>query len=268
MKPRSHHVFRRPSGNPSRHLLMAVATGGLLCSPSAFAGPPFMTDDPEPIERGRSEAYLFSTYDKGPQGDKTFAAPAFEFNTSPVEDVHLHAMLPFLGVHPGDGRNQYGMGDIELGIKYRFLHETDLLPQAGIFPMFYVPTGDADKGLGNGRSWGTFPLWLQKSFGDWTTYGGGGRAFNTAPGMRDYNFGGWLLQRTLNERLIIGGEIFAQGAPDDEARHATFFNLGGVYRIGAGCGDCSLLFRVGSTIAGEHHDGAYLGLYWNWGPAE
>lgn len=56
-----------------------------------------MTDDPEPVEYRHSEAYVFSTYDRGPHGDKSFAAPAFEFNTSPAPDWHLHAMLPFTG---------------------------------------------------------------------------------------------------------------------------------------------------------------------------
>ncbi|MDD3651818.1 hypothetical protein [Immundisolibacter sp.] len=238
-----------------------------LGTTAALAGPPFMTDDPEPVEYRHSEAYVFSTYDRGPQGDKSFAAPAFEFNTSPAPDWHLHAMLPFTGVRPGDGPDEYGLGDVELGVKYRFLHETDNRPQAGVFPMFYVPTGDADKGLGNDRVWGTFPLWLQKSFGPWTTYGGGGRAFNSAPGMRNYSFGGWLLQREVTDRLTLGGELFYQGAPSDDARHATFFNVGGVYSDVAACGGCSLLFRVGSTVAGESHDGGYLGLYWNFGPS-
>jgi hypothetical protein len=40
-----------------------------------------------------------------------------------------------------------------------------------------------------------------------------------------------------------------------------------VYQGGALCGGCSLLFRVGSTVSGESHDGGYLGLYWNFGPS-
>ena len=38
------------------------------------------------------------------------------------------------------------------------------------------------------------PLWLQKSWGPWTTYGGGGFGFNTARGGRNWAFLGWQAQ--------------------------------------------------------------------------
>ena len=130
--------------------------------------------------------------------------------------------------------------------------------------MLELPTGNSDKGLGNGRAWWTFPIWVQKSFGPWTTYGGGGRAFNSAPGMRDYNFGGWLLQRSITKKLILGGEVFAQGAATVDGRHSAFLNFGGYYNDIEVCGGCNLLFRAGHTVAGESQSGAYLGLYWSW----
>lgn len=236
--------------------------------PLAHAGPPFMTDDPEPIEYQHSEAYVFSTYDKGPDGAKTIAMPTFEFNTGPAPDWHLHAVVPFLDLRPSDGSHEYGLGDIELGVKYRFIHETDSHPQIGIFPMLELPTGDSHSGLGNGRAWETFPVWLQKSWGPWTTYGGGGRAFNSAPGMKNYTFGGWLVQRDVTNSLTLGGELFYQGATSDASRQSTFFNVGGLYNGIEPCGGCSLLFRVGASVAGEVHHEGYLALYWTWGPAE
>ena len=138
----------------------------LTLSGAAFAGPPFMTDDPEPIEYKHSEAYLFSTYDKGPDGSKQVVLPAFEYNTSPIEDVHLHIVVPFANSYPSDGSGvQHGIGDVELGVKYRFVHETDTLPQVGVFPMLELPTGNVDKGLGNGRAWWTLPLWGPEELG-------------------------------------------------------------------------------------------------------
>ncbi len=247
-----------------------VIAGALLAvSGAVLAGPPFMTDDPEPIEYQHSEGYVFSTYDKGPDGSKLIQLPAFEYNTSPIEDVHLHLVVPFTNLDPGDGSgSQHGLGDTEVGVKYRFIHETDTQPQVGIFPMLELPTGNSDKGLGNGKAWWTLPVWIQKSWGDWTTYGGGGRAFNHAAGMRDYNFGGWLLQRKVTDSLILGGELFTQGATTEDGRHATFLNLGGYYNDIKACGNCALLFRVGHSISGEKHTNAYLGLYWSWGGEE
>jgi hypothetical protein len=233
----------------------------------AHAGPPFMTDDPEPLESGHSEAYIFSMVDKAPDAN-AMVVPAFEYNNAPAPDLHLHIVVPFLATRPNDGSNTYGLGDIEVGVKYRFVHESDSRPQVGVFPMLELPTGDAEKELGNGRAWGMIPLWLQKSWGSWTTYGGGGVALNSAPGMKNYVFGGWLLQRAISDSLILGGELFYQGAPSEDVGRSTFFNVGGFYSGIRACGGCSLLFRAGSTVAGEVHHEGYLGLYWTWGPAE
>ena len=50
-----------------------LAAGGalLFACQAALAGPPFMTDDPEPLAPQHSEAYVFSTMDKGPGGRST-----------------------------------------------------------------------------------------------------------------------------------------------------------------------------------------------------
>ena len=50
--------------------------------------------------------------------------------------------------------------------------------------MLELPTGNESRGLGEGRLHAFLPVWIQKSFADWTTYGGGGYWFN-----RDIDFG-------------------------------------------------------------------------------
>ena len=231
-----------------------------FCVTSASGGPPFLTDDPEPVEFGHSEFYLFSTLDKA-KDNTTVQSPAFEFNHGIAPDTQAHIVFPFTTFAPDDGPAAYGPGDMELGLKYRFIQEKDDFPQVGIFPMLEVSTGDADRGLGNGRTWAKFPVWAQKSWGPWTTYGGGGYAINEAPGQRDYLFGGWLLQRDFDEHLTLGGEIFSQGRTADTSRATTFANFGGFYNFTK---NFSFLFSVGHSIAGESHLISYLGLYWTW----
>ena len=85
------------------------------------------------------------------------------------------------------------------------------MPQIGVFPMAELPTGNSDKGLGNGKTWWRLPIWIQKSWGDWTSYGGGGYVINHADGQKDYPFGGWLLQKDFGEKWTLGGEVFARG---------------------------------------------------------
>jgi hypothetical protein len=244
--------------------LIALWALALYWAGDAVAGPPFLTDDPEPVEHEHWEFYTFSTLDKA---EKAVAvqAPAFEVNYGFAPDFQAHVVVPFQASIPSGGATAYGAGDSELGIKYRFLQETDSLPMAGIFPMLEVPTGQADRGLGNGKAWAKFPLWLQKSWGEegrkWTTYGGGGYALNTASGQRSFPYTGWLLQKQLSEKLTLGGEIFAQGRTEDGGQATVIGNFGGHYDFTK---NFSLLFSAGHSIAGDRHLLGYLGAYWTW----
>jgi hypothetical protein len=99
----------------------------------------------------------------------------------------------------------------------------------GIFPLLEVPSGNAGRGLGGGYLDAFIPLWIQKDFGKWTTYGGGGYWINRGPGNRDYWYSGWLLQRQVIEKLALGVEIF-HTTPIMEGRSGvTGFNAGGQY---------------------------------------
>ncbi|CEK09952.1 hypothetical protein [Legionella hackeliae] len=65
------------------------------------------------------------------------------------------------------------------------------------------PTGNPKKGLGNGRSINTYPIWIQKSFGDWTTYGGGGYVQNLAPNTKNFYFEGWVLKFLIKQVILL-----------------------------------------------------------------
>jgi hypothetical protein len=244
------------------HVNCALLWLGLCCgAASAWAGPPFLTDDPQPVEYQHNEFYIFSTTDQTPDG-KQYQLPAFEYNRGILPDVQFHIVIPYVQVEPVGGSKQSGLGDIEVGIKYRFVQETDSRPQIGTFPMVQLPTGDSDKGLGNGRAWFRVPIWVQKSFGPWTTYGGMGYAYNPAPGQRDYTFYGWQVQREINKTLTLGAEIYSRGADTRDGRETSILNVGGYYNFTE---EFSLLFSGGGNFTGETHSVGYLGLYWTWG---
>ena len=194
------------------HELAAVGALAVLVSVSApaLAGPPFQTDDPEPIDFRHFEFYTFAASDGTPVETDT-VGPAVEFNWGALPNVHLHIVVPAAAILPGTGPRAFGLGDIELGIKYRFVQETKHRPMIGTFPMFEMPSGSAARGLGVGKTWYKAPLWAQKSFGPWTTYGGGGATLVNAPGYRNFPFAGWLVQRDLGKKVTLGTEIFYRG---------------------------------------------------------
>lgn len=236
-----------------------VFSGG--STTAVWAGPPFRTDDPQPVDFRHWEAYVFSTRDNTADG-RAIQFPAFEFNWGAVPDVQLHLILPIASSRLPGGPTWVGAGDVELGIKYRFIAEGGKRPQIGIFPQLELPAGNASRGLGNGQVWARLPVWAQKSWGPWTTYGGGGYVLNRAPGMRSYPLAGWLLQRELGKRLTLGGELYSEGAGSIGRRSSTVLNFGGYYNFNR---NFSLLFSAGRDVAGGLHTVAYFGLYWTWG---
>ncbi len=159
-----------------KHCVIALGLV-LLAQVSLRAGPPFLTDDPEPVDLYHWEFYFFALGDRTAAGD-SISAPAVELNYGIAANTQIHLIAPIADLSTPGTTWTSGYGDTELGIKYRLVNETDTLPQVGVFPMAELATGARSRGLGNGRTWYRLPLWLQKSWGPWTTYGGGGVALN------------------------------------------------------------------------------------------
>ena len=247
--------------------LGVAITAFLLIVPAiSLAGPPFQTDDPEPVDLGHYEFYVFAASDSTPL-ETDPVGPAFEFNWGALPDTQLHAVLNFGAVLPqGTAPSGYGLLDTELGVKYRFISQSDTVPEVGVFPMIELPTGDASRGLGVGKTWYKLPVWIQKDFGPWTTYGGGGYQIVEKVGYSNFRYAGWLLQRDLGEKWTLGAEIWyhgPEGPATPQTHSATMIDLGGYYYFRKP--DFQLLFSVGHTAVGQSETYAYLGLYWTWG---
>lgn len=256
---------------------LAAATAALLYAtlnlgPQAWAGPPFITDDPEPVEYRHWEVYLGSQVASDDnRGGTVFSgtAPHVEVNYGVLPDVQLHAIVPAVFTHAKGETTQYGLGDIELGVKYRPVHETESMPQIGFFPLVELPTGDEKKDLGEGRVQVFLPVWVQKSWGPWTTYGGGGywiKRIDGKPGDKNFWEFGWLLQRELNKTVTAGAEVFHSTRENEEQSHnRTGFNLGSIINLSE---DHHILVSAGRDFRGDNKFSAYLAYQWTFGPEE
>ncbi len=226
----------------------------LLVPAVAHAGPPYLTDDPEPVEYRHWELYLASQGFAGPGGHWTGTAPHVEVNYGVLPDVQLHLIAPLVYDATPGAPVQYGYGDTELGVKWRFVEEGDWVPMVGTFPLVEVPTGDPARGLGTGSVQVFLNLWLQKSFGPWTTYGGGGYWVNPGEGNRDYWFVGWLAQRRLGEVVSLGAEVYFNTARTVDATSEVRFDVGAVLDLSS---IHHLLFsggtRIGAPFAGQFY---------------
>jgi len=235
----------------------------LALTPLAFAGPPFLTDDPEPVDYQHSELYIATMQTRTASGTAGSAAHV-EYNYGAAPDLQLHIIAPYEFDSPESGPAHEGLGDIELGVKYRFIQETDSMPMIGIFPLLEVPSGDADKGLGNGKTQVFLPVWIQKKWDDWQSYGGGGYWINDAAGAKNHWFYGWQLQKDMSSWLTLGGEVFYSTRPMVSQGSSSGFNLGGNINFDE---HNHLLFSAGKGLANVdqlNRCSLYLAYQWTW----
>jgi hypothetical protein len=195
----------------------------------ALAGPPFKTDDPQPVEFHHWEIYLASIQEFS-GGESHATAPHVEVNYGVVPNMQLHFVAPLGYVHGEEGTH-FGYSDTEIGVKYRFIDETEGMPQIGVFPLVELPTGNAGRQLGTGTVQAYLPVWAQKSWGKLTTYAGAGFWYNPGTGQRNWLFAGWEIQYDFSDVVTLGGELVHQTADAVDAISSTGFNLGGFVNV-------------------------------------
>jgi hypothetical protein len=229
---------------PAFTVLLGLAAGW------ARAGPPFLTDDPEPVGPGHWEFYAASQWAWSSRA-AAGTSPHFELNYGAAPGLQLHVIVPVATAWEEGSPARTGPGDIELGAKLRFVEEGRRRPEVGIFPLVTLPSGSAERGLGAGHAAGFLPVWLQKSFGPWTTYGGGG--FRVGPGEGALVLGG-LLQRKVSKRVTLGAEVY-RTHPLGDGPDQTQLNAGGIIDFTE---RHHLLLSVGPSTGGDSRLQAYV----------
>jgi hypothetical protein len=225
----------------------------ILC----YAGPPFSTDDPIPVDYKHWEYYI-STINTIQTHNWTGTSPHFEVNYGPIPNVQLHLLLPMNYNYIRNEGLTFGYADTEFGFKYRFVQETENLPQIGIFPIIEIPT-IKNNTFGNGKAQIYLPLWIQKSWGDLTTYGGAGYWMNPGANNKNWLFSGWEVQYDFSSLITLGGEVYYHTADTTDGKSLTAFNLGGFINFTE---KFHLIFSVGHSITNENSFNSYIGVLW------
>lgn len=213
----------------SRKLTLRYLIGAALAlaPAAAWAGPPFLTDDPEPTETGHWEIYgpLLEGEGKGVDFE---GSTGVEINYGAAKDLQLTLGLPVAFAHDNTGM-RWGAGDVAVSAKYRFYHDEDAGLQIAAFPGLTIPT--ASNGMGSGKVNALLPVWFQKDSGKWSVFGGGGYAINPGAGNRNYWTGGLAVSNKVSEKLLIGVEADRQGANTVGGKGATSLGLGAILQI-------------------------------------
>lgn len=232
---------------------MALATAS--CG-FAHAGPPFVTDDPEPVEFRSWEINTAAT-GAWHGGQASIGLPSVDINYGIAPDVQLHAQ-PRYSIER-DGETRKGIDDTEVGVKYRFYENKgdDRSFMLGIYPMYQLATGARRLGADRGTHGVFLPLWAQYDRGPWTVYGGGGYRINHGADARNSTFTGVTVLRQLTGALQLGVEAFHETATASDARSTSGFNVGGARTLSP---HLNLLFSAGRSFGDVASDLLYVGL--------
>ena len=211
---------------------------GIVLSGHAWAGPPYVSDDPEPTDYQHYEIYFFTEGVSGRSGSRGEAG--IDFNYGALKDLQLTAVIPVDHAHPTGGRTIAAVGNIELAAKYRFLHRDDFGWDVAVFPRLFLPS--ASTNIGERHYSLLLPLWLERDWSQWSMFGGAGCEINRGDRSKDFCVAGWVLTDQVLPNVQFGAELVHQTADTRGGSSST--------RVGAG---------VRYDINDKYHFLAYAG---------
>lgn len=208
-----------------RGLVLAVAACGLATS--AWAGPPYVTDDPEPTDYGHYEIYAFAG--GAATRDGSDGAGGVDFNYGAAPDLQLTMVIPLAWDSPKAGPSAANLGNIELAAKYKFLHQDDVGFDVAFFPRIFLPAGSGK--VGERHVSLLLPIWIGRSWDDWSTFGGGGCTISHGGGSQNFCQLGWTLTNQVTPELQLGVEVYHQTADSHDGLASTGIGFGAVYDV-------------------------------------
>lgn len=239
---------------PARRLLLAcvstVAAASAPVGAPAWAGPPFVTDDPAPTDLHHWEIYNFASLLHA--GGDFSGQGGLDLNYGAFREVQLTAVFP-LGYDTSPGR-PLGASNIELAGKYRILHPQDggLAPDVAVFPRLFVPSGG--KRFGTGHASLLLPVWVGKDIAGWSVFGGGGYLINPGRGQRNAWQSGVGATHAVNDRLTLGAEVYHRTADTQDGAAFTGVNVGALYKLST---HWSLIGSAGPGVQNAAREGRY-----------
>jgi hypothetical protein len=167
------------------------------------------------------------------EGETAGWAPNAEADYSVNDRLMLHAMAPLAFDRVNSGGTHFGLGDVEGGVRYRFIDDDpqSWQPAVAIYPLLDFPTGKFQENLGTGRTHAFLPLWLSKSLGNWIPYGGGGYWINPGPSNRNWILVAAGLIRVIDQQWSLTSEVFHATSNKTGIKEQTGFNVGARYNV-------------------------------------
>ncbi|MEP7075436.1 MAG: hypothetical protein ABI878_06465 [Acidobacteriota bacterium] len=240
-------------------LLLAIA----VLTPAAAraqGGPPMITDDTETVPKGHWEINSAFTVERATDG-RLFGTPLMDINYGLSEHYQLKVEIPWLVLHQNGQTGVNGLGNVNIGVRWRFRDEKEHHPVAlSMYPQveFNTFNSSVNKGLVDKGPEFLMPFQIQTQVGKYGINGDIGYRFKRG---RDAMIYGVVVGRELNKSLEVLAEIHGEGEAYLLRQSDIVGNVGfrlQMFKYAA------LIGSAGKSIR-RHYDPrfiGYLGIQW------
>jgi hypothetical protein len=206
-------------------LFLCLCTGG-----NSYAAHPLISDDAGTTGTGKFNLEVNAEYANDNGDSETQLAATLSAGIR--ENIDLVATLPYLFTRIDEGAEtlkQDGLSDLSLEVKWRF-YEKDGLSFA-LKPGIVLPTGDEDKGLGDGKAAYSLHLLTTKELDPVTLHLDLGYIKNGKE-LRDIWHYSLAAEYAVSKPLTLVANIGGETNPERESNVHPLFLLGGmIYKI-------------------------------------
>ena len=238
---------------------MRIFLSGLfifLMTLSAWADPPFVTNDPAPPDTGQWEVILPFTLTRSNDGDYEGELITCDIDYGYDKFTQLTIEVPIVYNKPGGEDLRSGIGDIALEYKRRF-GINDEEGYFGLDSQINLPSGDNKRGLGSGHITAQLALLYEKKWDKTLFYSDLRYVWQTGEEGKNFWFLGGVVEQEINSHLVVGGEVFCNTSGDSEGRFNIQFNGGIKYGISQ---NTTFLFSIGRSFRNDPDLTVFVGL--------
>lgn len=218
----------------------------------ASGGPPMLIDDTGTVDKGHWEVITAVIGDQSADGSDI--NPTLDVNYGAATNIQIHFLVPCLVSMPAHAAHQSGIGDAEVGMKYRFLGSPDEGLSLLVFPRlsFNLDKASANKGLVDRGVDLILPLQIQKVTGPFTV--GGEAAYDFAPDGEHNTVYGAISGYRASDRVQIMAETLMTSSTDFQSTD-VFFNAGSRVKLNEAM---NLIFSAGHSLHRTNASGQYI----------
>ena len=220
-----------------------------------------ITDDTETVPKGHWEINSAFTIEQGADG-RLFGAPLLDINYGLSKNMQLKVEIPWLVLHNNGQRSVSGLGNTNIGVRWRFRDETEQHRIAlSIYPAFEFnnPGPSVRRGLVDKGPEFLMPLQWQTKIGKFGVNGDVGYRFKRGVDEVIY---GVVVGKELNQRIEALAEVHATGPRQHLSEHQTVYNLGSRVKL---TNHANLIMSAGKSMVHGRDPRfiGYAGIQWN-----